>query len=118
MKNKSEKWRQAGRWFWGRGWNRARLNSTGNECRKCFSLCFILKQLRLPVLPEWFHEFIFRPGCGKGLGQEVVEFRRESGQGKISFCSWGEQTEPEFLPECQSENKLRRQIFENDGHEK
>jgi hypothetical protein len=28
------------------------------------------------------------------------------------------QTEPEVLPECQSENKLRRQIFENDGHEK
>ena len=27
-------------------------------------------------------------------------------------------TEPESLPECQSENKLRRQIFENDGHEK
>jgi hypothetical protein len=28
------------------------------------------------------------------------------------------QTEPEVLPECQSENTLRRQIFENDGHEK
>jgi len=28
------------------------------------------------------------------------------------------QAEPEVLPECQSENKLRRQIFENEGHKK
>ncbi len=52
MKSKSKKWRQTGRWFFGRGWNRARPNSAGNECRKCFLLCFILKQLPSPVLPE------------------------------------------------------------------
>jgi hypothetical protein len=58
MKNKSEKWRQTGGWFW-EGWSRARPNSAGNERRKIFPLCFILKQLPLPVPPDWFHEFIF-----------------------------------------------------------
>jgi hypothetical protein len=85
MKNKFNKWRQTGRCFLGRGWNRARPNSAGNKCRKCSPLCFILKQLPLPVLPEWFHEFIFRSGCGKGLGHAVVEFRRVSGPKSFLF---------------------------------
>jgi hypothetical protein len=60
MKNKSEKWRQTGQWFLGKGRGQEQPNAIGNECRKLFSLCHILKQLPLPVLPEWFHEFIFR----------------------------------------------------------
>ena len=100
MKNKSKKWRQTGRWFLGRGWNRARPNSARNKCRKCFPLCFILKQLPLPVLPEWFHEFIFRSGCGKGLGHAVVEFRRESRPKNFSFCFKTKQSHLANLRRC------------------
>ncbi|HXI72551.1 MAG TPA: hypothetical protein VNN22_19585 [Verrucomicrobiae bacterium] len=44
-----------------------------------------MKQSLLPVLSEWFHEFIFRFGCGKGLGRAVVEFHRESRPEKFHF---------------------------------
>ncbi len=35
MKNKFEKWRQSGRWFLGRGWNRARPNSAKRSRKFC-----------------------------------------------------------------------------------
>ena len=90
MKNKSEKWRQTGRWFWGNGWSRARPNSAGNECRNIFPLCFILKQLPLPVLPDWFHEFIFRfrlrERIGSGAGWILPEI--QAGRNFILFMGW------------------------------
>jgi hypothetical protein len=36
----------------GKGWGKRWFNFAGNECLKCFLLCFILKQLPPPVLPE------------------------------------------------------------------
>ena len=108
MKNKSEKWRQSGRWFLGRGWNRARPNSAKrsrkfcrNVSRKIHCAARLLKMTAMKNDSPKNH-------YGKSEGFILCVFRtglpgnsaKVGAVGKIQIVQWAAQAEPEFPLEC------------------